>query len=229
MTMSQPDPIVPLQGRIGKQIRLPLRKAVQISLRSLTIRLGRAALATGGVVLALAFLMSVWTNSAILESLHKNSTDPYVRLKLQKRLGTADQLHKVRNRNAMLVVLSLVVCVTGVVNAMLMSVAERFREIGTMKCLGALDSFIIKLFLIESVFQGAIGATIGTAIGFLLAAASKWLTFGSEVLRHFPTSQVLVSAGLTIVTGVVLTVLGAVYPAYVAARMKPVDAMRVEQ
>jgi putative ABC transport system permease protein len=216
-------------ARIGKQIQLPLGKAVQISLRSLKIRLGRAALTTGGVVLALAFLMSVWTNSALTESLWQNSTNPQTRLVLQKKVGGTDQAHKIRNRNAMLVVLSLVVCVTGVMNAMLMSVAERFREIGTMKCLGALDGLIIKLFLIESAFQGAIGAVVGCLIGFALATMSKWITFGFEVFQYFPTAQVLRAAALTVVVGVALTILGAVYPAHVAARMKPVDAMRVDQ
>ena len=41
--------------------------------------------------------------------------------------------------------LSLLVCVVGIVNTQLMAVADRFREIGTMKCLGALDRFILRL------------------------------------------------------------------------------------
>ncbi len=219
------------QAGIGRQIRLPLRKVVEISFRSLKIRLGRAALTTGGVVLALAFLMSVWTNSAILQSLQQNSADlkSITRMKLQKKTGAAGEVEKNRNRNVMLVSLSLIVCVTGVVNAMLMSVTERFREIGTMKCLGALDGFIIKLFLIESAFQGAIGAVVGSIIGLLLASVSKLVSFGPEVLRYFPVMSVINFAMLTVVIGVALTIAGAVYPAYVAARMKPVDAMRVEQ
>ncbi|HUW82330.1 MAG TPA: FtsX-like permease family protein [Phycisphaerae bacterium] len=219
------------RGKIGKQIRLPLRKAVEISFRSLKIRLGRAILATGGVVLALAFLMSVWANSAILDALQQHADDlkPATRVALQKKIGTAEQAQKLANRHAMLVTLSLVVCVTGVVNAMLMSVTERFREIGTMKCLGALDSFIIKLFLIESAFQGAIGAVLGGVIGLLLASVSKLITFGSEVLIYFPVASVLDAVVWTVVIGIGLTVAGAVYPARVAAKMKPVDAMRVEQ
>ena len=219
------------RGKIGKQIRLPLRKAVEISFRSLKIRLGRAILATGGVVLALAFLMSVWANNAILDSLqqHADELKPATRVSLQKKVGTAEQAQKLANRHAMLVTLSLIVCVTGVVNAMLMSVTERFREIGTMKCLGALDSFIIKLFLIESAFQGAIGAALGGVVGLLLASVSKLITFGGEVLVYFPVASILDAVLWTVVIGIGLTVAGAVYPARVAAKMKPVDAMRVEQ
>ena len=51
---------------------------------------------------------------------------------------------------------------------MLMSVTERFREIGTMKCLGALDGFIVKLFLIESLFQGMAGTVMGVLLGLVL-------------------------------------------------------------
>ncbi len=48
-----------------------------------------------------------------------------------------------------LVVMSLLVCTVGITNSMLMAVTERFKEIGTMKCLGALDSFVVLLFLLE--------------------------------------------------------------------------------
>ena len=68
-----------------------------------------------------------------------------------------------------LIGLALLVAFVGILNAMLMSVTERFREIGTMKCLGALDSFIVKLFLIESFFQGGAGTVAGHPLGLLLS------------------------------------------------------------
>ena len=65
----------------------------------------------------------------------------------------------------------------GIINAMLMSVTERIREIGTMKCLGALDAFILKIYFIEAALQGLIGTAMGTgwAAGKLAAfrAAGK--------------------------------------------------------
>jgi hypothetical protein len=141
-------------------------------------------------------------------------------------------------RGVWLVSLSLMVCVVGIANAMLMSVTERFREIGTMKCLGALDKFVVKLFLIESSLQGVVGSLIGATIGFLLAFVRALFTFHVQdvetgqsywlVLRFFPGGQLLFWAVVALVVGILLSVVAAIYPAIRAARMEPVQAMRVE-
>jgi len=141
-------------------------------------------------------------------------------------------------RGLWLVGLSLLVCVVGITNAMLMSVTERFREIGTMKCLGALDRFVVKLFLIESSLQGMAGSLAGVLIGFLLAFARALFMFHVRdpqtgqgywlALDFFPGFGILVSAAVALVAGMVLSVVAAVYPAIRAARMEPVQAMRAE-
>jgi hypothetical protein len=141
-------------------------------------------------------------------------------------------------RGVWLVTLSLMVCVVGITNAMLMSVTERFREIGTMKCLGALDKFVVKLFLIESSLQGVFGSLLGALIGFVLAFVRALFTYHVEhletgqsywlVLRFFPTLELLAWVAIALVVGVVLSVIAAIYPAIRAARMEPVQAMRVE-
>jgi ABC-type antimicrobial peptide transport system permease subunit len=56
-----------------------------------------------------------------------------------------------------LIIVSLFVCGIGLINANLIAIYERYREIGTMKCLGAMDQHVMKLFLIESLIFGAIG------------------------------------------------------------------------
>ena len=162
---------------------------------------------------------------------------------LMTRLITHGSRAKLRGegydtRGLWLVTLSLLVCVVGITNAMLMSVTERFREIGTMKCLGALDSFIVKLFLIESSMQGVFGSLAGAAIGFVLAFGRALLTFHVQdlqtgnsywlALTFFPgwslVGRILIAVG----TGILLSVVAAVYPATRAARMQPVQAMRAE-
>lgn len=224
----------------GRQIVLPLSKAVEIALRSLKIRFGRSLITTSGIILAIAFLMSVWSGADIVTSL-KGAGKSEIDLLLQKKgieTGSAQgeqateediaRMAEEKSKQTWLVSLSLLVCVVGITNAMLMSVTERFREIGTMKCLGALDSFIIKLFLLESTFQGVAGTLVGIVIGLALTTALALLDYGTFVFTYFPTSRVVESAGAAILAGTILSLVGAMLPAYTAAKMEPVEAMRSE-
>ena len=222
----------------GREIVLPMSKAVEISFRSLKIRFGRSLITTSGVILAIAFLMSVWSSNAIVGSLRAVNKSE-INLLLQKNgieTGLAEsgeasaeaqaRMLEEESKQTWLISLSLLVCVVGIANAMLMSVTERFREIGTMKCLGALDSFIVKLFLLESTFQGVAGTTAGIIIGFALTFLLALLDYGGYVLDYFPLSKIAESAGYALVVGTSLSLIGAMLPAYRAAKMEPVEAMR---
>ena len=222
----------------GRKIILPMSRAVEISLRSLKIRFGRSLITTSGVVLAIAFLMSVWSSNEIVSSL-RDVNKSEINLLLQKKgveTGLTDggaqseeaqaRLQEEQSKQMLLIGLSLLVCVVGIANAMLMSVTERFREIGTMKCLGALDSFIVKLFLLESTFQGVAGTAAGIAIGFLLTLGLALLDYGGFVIDYFPAAGIVQSALYALVAGTVLSLIGALLPAYRAAKMEPVEAMR---
>jgi len=131
-------------------------------------------------------------------------------------------------RTGWLILISFMVCVVGVANAMLMSVTERFREIATMKCLGALDSFIMIIFVMESSLQGVAGGLIGIVIGALLGTLRSVWGFGGLALTNLPGLVMLGSAGGCLVAGVILAAMAAVYPAWVAARLAPMEAMRIE-
>ncbi len=131
-------------------------------------------------------------------------------------------------RQLFLVAISFLVCMVGITNAMLMSITERFREIATMKCLGATDGFILKQFLIEAAIQGVIGGNAGMLIGILIAVIKSLILYGSVIFVHFPGIQILACAVVTVVIGIVLAMLASIYPARAAARMAPMDAMRVE-
>jgi ABC-type antimicrobial peptide transport system permease subunit len=138
----------------------------------------------------------------------------------------AKRERQARYRMLWIVAVSLLITVGCIANAMLMSVTERFREIGTMKCLGALSSFVVKLFLIESLLLGLVGAMLGTLLGAAFSLAAYGYTFGlGNVLAavSFPT---LGAYGvLCVVAGVVMTVVAATYPARVAAKMIPAAAL----
>ena len=131
-------------------------------------------------------------------------------------------------RNIYLLVLSFIVCMVGIANAMLMSITERFREIATLKCLGATDSFILIQIMIEAALQGFAGGVIGVLIGLVITVLKDTVLFGSRLFTFFPVSGVLIAVGASLVAGILLSVLASIYPSLKAARMAPMEAMRIE-
>jgi hypothetical protein len=132
-----------------------------------------------------------------------------------------------RFRTGWIIVISLLVTVIGISNAMLMSVTERFREIGTMKCLGALSSFVRKMFFIESSLLGLAGALAGTLFGVLFATLAFSVTYGGELVMSALDPVTLLKYSLfSVVSGVLLSVVAAIYPANFASRMLPAVALR---
>jgi putative ABC transport system permease protein len=127
-----------------------------------------------------------------------------------------------------LIAISLLVCVVGVANAMLMSVTERFTEIATMKCLGALNRSVVRVFLFEALVQGGIGSLLGAALGTGLAVARGVATFGSLAWHALPLAGLLAGAGAACACGVALAALAAAGPVWAAARLMPLEAMRIE-
>ena len=132
-------------------------------------------------------------------------------------------------RSLVLIGLSLLVCVIGVTNALVMSVTERFSEIATMKCLGALDRSVMLMFVFEAAFQGLLGGVIGVVLGTLLACIRGLIEFGALLVLDGGVMLGFAQAALLCVTtGLVLSALAATLPAWLASRLAPMEAMRVE-
>ena len=119
--------------------------------------------------------------------------------------------------------LIMTICIT---NAMLMSVTERIREIGTMKCLGALSGFIVKLFLIESALIGICGSLVGAVAGVLFSVGGyAWLYGLVAVVTSLPYGRLSLAAVGIVAVGVALATIAGIYPARVASRMIPASAL----
>jgi hypothetical protein len=145
----------------------------------------------------------------------------------QQKARLAQEVQQARARTLWIVVISLLVTVIGVSNALLMSVTERFREIGTMKCLGALSSFIRMLFLIESALIGAAGSILGVVVGAILPIVAYGFTYTfPAVLGSMPSGTLALAAAGSAVVGTLLAVCAAIYPATIASRMVPASALR---
>jgi len=132
------------------------------------------------------------------------------------------------NRQIWLVKMSLLVCTIGITNAMLMAVTERFREIGTMKCLGALDRFIVEMFLFESMLLGIIASAAGAVVGFLGTVLIAAIGKGFGVIGQIAVLDVLKLLGIGIAAGCLVTVIAMIFPAIKAAQMPPAAALRTE-
>ena len=120
-----------------------------------------------------------------------------------------------------LVAISLVVGGIVIMNIMLMAVAERTREIGIRKALGAKRRDILAQFVVESATLSTVGAAIGIGAGIGLA-------FVVRALTPLPAAVAPWSVGLGVFLGVAVGMTAGIYPATRAARLDPIDALRQE-
>ncbi len=200
------------------EVSFPLIEAFHISLESIRKRFTRAAITAASVTLGIAFLVSLLL-MASLQIGGEHGTEPYM---------------------YWLLFISLLVCGVGITNSMLIAVAERYKEIGTYKTLGALDRHILELFLLEAIIIGGVGGLTGYIGGLLAsmvyAATSQRLSSFFEVLfsvqENIPIFTNLPAAiGLFLLSmclAIALSLIATLYPAYYAAKLKPADALRYE-
>jgi len=135
--------------------------------------------------------------------------------------------------------ISLLVAGIGIMNIMIVSLMERTREIGILKALGMKSRTVLLVFLCESVIIGLIGAAIGIASGWglanvvVIALGRGDGTFmgnhaaGARGMTITPVLTPTVFLG-ALVFGVGVSVIFALYPAWRASKLKPVEALRYE-
>jgi putative ABC transport system permease protein len=217
----------PIQ-EIPNQYSIPWSVAFQVSWAGVRRRIFRSAITMLGVVLAIALLTYMFVTQNITEALVKANIDD-LNVLLQKQGIDIFSGSRVDSMTILLITLSLVTCLVGIINAMLMSVTERIKEIGTLKCLGALDSFIVKSYFIESLLQGFMGTLFGIVIGIVVTLIIAMTNYGRHVLAFFPHLAALQSVVIAALTGLLISIAASIAPAYWAAKKEPVEAMRVEE
>jgi putative ABC transport system permease protein len=122
--------------------------------------------------------------------------------------------------------IALVVGGIGIMNIMLVTVAERTREIGLRKAVGAKNSTVRNQFLLESSLVtlggGVVGIIVGSLISYVIAIVARYL--GYDWAFVISPVSIILAVGVSILTGVVF----GLYPAFKAARLSPVEALRYE-
>lgn len=120
--------------------------------------------------------------------------------------------------------IALLVGGIGIMNIMLVSVTERTREIGLRKAVGAREGQILAQFLLEAVFltsiAGVLGIIFGAAIAGLISVVMNYLGYTWQLI--ISSGSILVAVGVAAVIGLVF----GYYPAYRAAKLDPIDALR---
>jgi putative ABC transport system permease protein len=124
--------------------------------------------------------------------------------------------------------IALIVGGVGIMNVLLASVAERTREIGVRKAMGARKRDILYQFLAESVAIASVGTGLGTVIGLSTAFATAWLVrrlVPGAAMRAAVTPETLLTA---IISAASIGLIFGTFPALRAARLSPIDAIRHE-
>ncbi len=117
--------------------------------------------------------------------------------------------------------ISLIVGAIGISNVMMLAVRERTREIGVMKAIGATSREIRYLFLLDAGILGLVSSLVGIALGGAVSGA-----VGS--LAGLPSLVTMQSITVGLLFGIVSTIVAGVYPASMAAKLDPIEALRAE-
>ena len=194
----------------SREVTFPLSEAISFSVESIRRRFTRALITIISIILGMAFFVALLTIANIVKAINPEQAGL-----------PAYQLW--------MAIIALLVCGVGIVNSMLMSVTERYKEIGTIKTLGATDTHILMIFIIEAAVLGLIGGVIGGFSGwavavimyYVQAAGSAGLVIGAAIT----SLQLVVYA---ILLSMLLSLVSAIAPSYIAAKLNPVEALRYE-
>jgi lipoprotein-releasing system permease protein len=150
---------------------------------------------------------------------------------MNSSLFSALQLEKL----AMEIILLLIVVVAAfnIISTLVMVVTDKTREIGILKSMGLTSRQVLRIFILQGVVIGTVGATLGLAGGLFLVwllDRYQFITIPGDVyfIDRLPVALDLGDIGLILLASVLIAFLATIYPARQAARLLPVEAIRHE-
>jgi hypothetical protein len=194
-----------------------------------------------GVVLNAAVLVKderqIPQTIAAIERAGKDHGMPLRAISWQKAAGIIGQFAALMQAVLFAAVLIIfVVALVVINNALVMATLERVREIGTLRAVGAQQRFILAMIVLESVVIGIASGIVGSLIGagILIVLGRVGIPAASDVMSFFFSGPRLYpSVGVTqllfaLVTVLVVSVISGIYPAWLAMRVSPREAMQSE-
>ncbi len=126
--------------------------------------------------------------------------------------------------------IAILIAMVGVINTILMSVFERFQEIGILKSMGAMPSDVFRMIWVETVILCILGGGLGIGLGLAMSRLTDFLI--RRLLPYTPTGSLIqIDGRLTLITVAAIIVLGllsGLYPAWRASRVRPLESIRSE-
>ena len=181
------------------------------------LRLGRMIVVLLGIAFAISFMSVLLSMGSIMQGVRELSSSAS-----PQASDTAQTFEK------WWIVVALIIATAGISNAVLMSVTERIKEIGTLKCLGARNLHIIEIFLFETILLGTLGGLLGGLLGVCATLVLFSIKLGSDLWRVFTWNDGFTLVGLSVLISLAVSLLSAVIPVILAARIEPAEAMRYE-
>ena len=150
---------------------------------------------------------------------------------LNKNLFAALKLEKI----TMFIILALIVLVAcfNIISTLIMMVMEKTKDIGILKSIGATNTRIRNIFMLNGFFIGFLGTLLGALGGFILCYLLKTYEFVKlprdiYYIDRLPVNLNIMDAGAVIVAAIFISLVSTLYPAWQAAKMEPVEALRYE-
>lgn len=203
--MSEPD-----------RSQFPFNEAVAFAAQGIRMRMGRMLLVLAGVTVAIGFTGVLLTSNQLYDALPEDAVE------------AAGGMTRIPVFRYLWIGVALLVCITGTLNAIVMSVSERIKEIGTLKCLGSRDIHIVEIFLLEAALMGLVGGVVGGVSGYGVALLSFVGTVGGKYLTGDMAFAAASNIFLCMAISTVLALLASIIPVYIAAKVEPAAAMRYE-